>query len=103
MNGSEQVPSANYLRSHSKISHYVLVRFKLENQKVTSVASVRATDIAELKHPSTAANGFATAERLAIVRLYDLQENCWWGAPYVAQGQQDPVSKAEIRLLCYET
>ena len=77
VNGSEQVQSENYLHCHSKGSYYVLVRFKLEHQRVTSVASVRATDIAELKHPSTAANGSATAERLAIVRLYNLQENCW--------------------------
>ena len=91
VNGSEQVQSEDHQRSRSKVSHYVLVRFRLGDQWVTYVASVRffvrATHTASLLRARTAAKKFAAAERLAVVRLYNVKQgNAFWGTPYVAQG-----------------
>ena len=95
--GSEQVQSEDYLRSRTKISHYVRVRFVLEvegvDTEVEYVASVRffvrATDTAALLRAHTAAEKFDAAKRFAVVRLYDVkEENEFWGQAYVAEGRR---------------
>ena len=53
-------------------------------------------DNAALQRASTAACRFKAAERLAVVRLYNVkEEDRWWGLAYVAEGSRTQPPKPQ--------
>ena len=93
VNGSEQVQSESYLRSRSKVTYHVLLRFVENGCETMYVAAVRffvrATNTAALLDASTVADRFAAAQRFAVVKLYNIErEKAFWGTAYIAKGSR---------------
>ena len=99
----QQMHFESYLRGVCKVSHSILLRSAEGDSKATSLASVqfsvRATHIAALLCASIAALKSTAAELLAVVKLYNVnEEKYWWGTACDAKTSRTHPPKAAMIL-----